>query len=345
MLTENISNNTDFLDGLGLRYVSDDETGFSRRRRGKGFKYLDARGNVVSNENILHRIQSLVIPPAWENVWICRISNGHLQATGRDKRERKQYKYHPKWTTARNETKFEHLKNMGDYLKILRPQVEADFNIQKLTREKVLATVIKVMEQTHIRIGNDEYAEENKSYGLTTLLNKHVDVVGSKVKFHFRGKSGIQHTSTLADARISRIIKKCQELPGQELFGFIDEEGEAQDVTSNHVNKYLRDVVGQSLTAKDFRTWGASVRAVELLLKEPVLENPTKQALKKAECEMIKKAASTLGNTVAVCRKYYVHPQVFQSYASGELEKVSAKIKKREKWLSREEKILLELVK
>lgn len=344
MLTESLSNTTEFLSDLGLRYVSDEETGFSRRRRGKGFRYIDASGNLVSNDNILNRIKSLVIPPAWEDVWICRISNGHLQATGRDKRERKQYRYHSKWTTARNETKFENLKHMGQYLKILRPQVENDFNIQKLSREKVLATVIKVMERTHIRIGNDEYAEENNSYGLTTLLNKHVDVIGSKVKFHFRGKSGIQHTSTLADSRISRIIKKCQELPGQELFGFIDEEGQAQDITSHHVNRYLRDVVGEPLTAKDFRTWGASVRAVELLLNEPTLKNPTQQELKKAECEMIKKAASSLGNTVAVCRKYYVHPQVFKSYANGELEKVAAKIKKREKWLSREEKILLALV-
>ncbi len=201
----------DFLSDLGLRYVRDDAKGFSRKRKGKGFIYLDLSGKRITDPSVITRIQSLVIPPAWEDVWICRLTNGHLQVTGRDQRKRKQYKYHSKWATARNETKFENLQNMGNYLKILRPQVEKDLSLREYCRQKVLAAVIKIIEETNIRVGNDEYAASNKSYGLTTLLNDHVDVRGSKIEFHFRGKSGVEHKSNLVDSRLSRIIKKCQE--------------------------------------------------------------------------------------------------------------------------------------
>lgn len=334
----------DFLSDLGLRYVRDDEKGFTRKRRGKGFNYYDHLGNRLTDETVLARIKSLVIPPAWENVWICRLANGHLQVTGRDKRKRKQYRYHPKWATARNETKFENLQKMGTFLKILRPQIEKDLSLRDFSRQKVLAAVIKVIEETNIRVGNDEYAATNKSYGLTTLLNEHVDVKGSKIQFNFRGKSGIVHKSDLIDARLSRIIKKCQELPGEELFTYVDSDGNPQDVSSHHVNRYLRETVDAPLTAKDFRTWGASRRAVELLLKKDPPKNPTKKELKVLECGMIKEAASSLGNTVAVCRKYYVHPNVFKAFAEGRLHKVAARIKKGEQWLTREEKLLLEIV-
>lgn len=334
----------DFLSDLGLRYVRDDAKGFSRKRKGKGFIYLDLSGKRITDPSVITRIQSLVIPPAWEDVWICRLTNGHLQVTGRDQRKRKQYKYHSKWATARNETKFENLQNMGNYLKILRPQVEKDLSLREYCRQKVLAAVIKIIEETNIRVGNDEYAASNKSYGLTTLLNDHVDVRGSKIEFHFRGKSGVEHKSNLVDSRLSRIIKKCQELPGEELFTYVDGNGNPQDVSSHHVNRYLRETVGAPLTAKDFRTWGASRRAVQLLLEKSAPKSPTKTELKKFECEMIKEAASTLGNTVAVCRKYYVHPNVFKAFAEGRLHKIAAKTKKGEPWLTREEKILLEIL-
>jgi DNA topoisomerase-1 len=319
-----------FAEEAGLRYVRDDRPGLGRRRSGKGFVYLAPDGSRVRDAGVLARIKSLAIPPAWKNVWICRSSQGHLQATGRDARGRKQYIYHSKWKDARNETKFSKLCSFGECLPEIRKRLEEDLSKPGMPREKVLAAVVKTMEITRIRIGNDAYAEENNSFGLTTIHNRHAKVNGSSVKFKFRGKSGVVHEVTFQDRRLSKIIRRCQELPGEELFAYEDENGQTHDVTSGDVNEYLRVVSGEAITAKDIRTWGGTVRAVrELGLLGPAGKKFSDTARKRRHNRILKEVAAYLGNTVTVCRKYYVHPAIFETDCDGRLHKLWRKFTSR----------------
>jgi DNA topoisomerase-1 len=305
----------------GLRYVHDDRPGISREpvpggEAGKsGFRYLDARGEPVEDEATLQRIKSLAIPPAWLDVWICPQANGHLQATGRDARGRKQYRYHPKWREARDEVKYERMIKFGKALPLIRKEVDRALSLPGLPREKVLATIVYLLEATMMRIGNDEYARENKSYGLTTLRNRHVKIDGSEVEFRFRGKSGVYHDVKVHDRRLARIIQRTRDLPGQDLFQYLDEDGERHTVGSADVNDYLRTITGEDYTAKDFRTWSGTVLAA-MALREFEKFDSEAQA-KKNVVRAIESVAERLGNTPSVCRKCYVHPAVLESYLDG----------------------------
>jgi len=299
----------------GLRYVHDDRPGIRREPDKNGFVYLDAKGGPVDDEATLKRIKSLVIPPAWTDVWICPQANGHLQATGRDARGRKQYRYHPKWRTVRDEVKYERMINFGKALPQIRKEVDRALGLPGLPREKVLATIVYLLEATMMRIGNDEYARENKSYGLTTLRNRHVKIDGSEVEFRFRGKSGVYHDVKVHDRRLARIIQRSRDLPGQDLFEYIGDDGEPHGVDSSDVNDYLRDITGEDYTAKDFRTWSGTVLAA-LALQE--FENVDSEAqAKKNVVRAIESVAEKLGNTPSVCRKCYVHPAVLDAYMDG----------------------------
>jgi DNA topoisomerase I len=301
----------------GLRYVTDTKPGIRRRRRGKGFNYVGADGKTVRDKETLKRIRLLVIPPAWGSVWICPIANGHLQATGRDARGRKQSRYHPRWREVRDQTKYEHMMLFGAALPAIRKRVEQDLELPGLTREKVLAAIVRLLETTFIRVGNAEYAKQNHSYGLTTLRNKHVSVRGSTVTFDFKGKSGVEHTIDLADRRLARIVKKCHDLPGYELFQYLDAEGERHAVDASEVNDYLRAISGQDFTAKDFRTWAGTVLACGMLREIGAFDSETQA--KKNVVEAIKRVSARLGNTPSVCRKCYVHPAVLDAYMGGEM--------------------------
>ncbi|KAA6458221.1 DNA topoisomerase IB [Acidobacteria bacterium AB60] len=304
----------------GLRYVSDAKPGIARKRRGKGFRYFGADGKQITDEATLKRIRSLVIPPAWRSVWICPLANGHLQATGRDARGRKQSRYHPRWRAVRDETKYERMKLFGATLPMIRERVEQDLALPGLPRDKVLAAIVRLLETTFIRVGNEEYARENHSYGLTTLHNRHVDVEGSKVHFKFRGKSGKVHEIDLSDRRLARIIKRCQDLPGYELFEYLDDEGNPRSVDASDVNEYLRTITNEGFTAKDFRTWAGTVLACALLRELNVCDSQSQS--KKNVVRAIASVAEMLGNTPSVCRKCYVHPAVIESYMGGTMMKV-----------------------
>lgn len=301
----------------GLRYVSDAIPGIVRQRRGKGFRYLGPDGAPVRDEETLARIKSLAIPPAWTNVWICPNPKGHLQATGRDAKGRKQSRYHPRWREIRDETKYERMLLFGACLPKIRERVERDLAEPGLTRRKVLATVVRLMETTLIRVGNAEYARENHSYGLTTMRNKHVQVDGSTVIFKFQGKSGVRHTIDVTDKRLAKIIQRCQDIPGYELFQYVDENGEHHPIDSADVNEYLREISEQDFTAKDFRTWSGTVLACMALSELDAFESATQA--KKNIVQAIKTVAARLGNTPSVCRKCYVHPAVLESYTAGAL--------------------------
>ena len=291
----------------GLRYVNDEQPGYSRRAKRKDFEYLDTEGKPIRDEQRLLRIKRLTIPPAWTDVWICPSPNGHIQATGRDARGRKQYRYHERWREARDENKFDRLAQFAKALPNIRRRVARDLKLPGLPREKVLATIVRLLERTFIRIGNEEYARENKSFGLTTFKNRHV-----KVLFQFRGKSGRQHEVDVTDRRVAKVIAKCQDLPGQDLFQYLEEGGEVREVSSQDVNEYLRQIAGEDFTAKDFRTWGGTVLAAIALSKQEEFQTK-KQAtsnIKTAICAV----AELLGNTPAVCRKCYVHPIIVQAY-------------------------------
>jgi DNA topoisomerase-1 len=303
----------------GLRYVSDTLPGIRRKKAGKSFLYADATGKGVKDAQTLHRIRSLVIPPAWTNVWICADPRGHLQATGRDARGRKQSRYHPRWRVVRDENKFERMLLFGTTLSRIRTQLEADLALPGLPRNKVLATIVQLMERTLIRVGNEEYARENQSYGLTTMRRKHVQINGSTVVFRFRGKSGKTHEVGVADRRLAHIVRRCQDLPGHELFDYLDDVGERHKVNSADVNDYLRSISGQDFTAKDFRTWAGTVLASLALRKFAEVASETQA--RKNVVEAIKAVARRLGNTPAVCRKCYVHPAILESYLSGKLER------------------------
>jgi DNA topoisomerase-1 len=299
----------------GLRYVTDRMPGIRRRKAGKGFSYVGPDGQRLRDKATLQRIRSLAIPPAYTDVWICPLANGHLQAVGRDARGRKQYRYHPKWRETRDETKFGRMLAFSDALPAIRRRVESDLARPGLPREKVLATVVRLLEITGIRVGNDEYARANRSFGLTTLLNDHVEVSGSTVRFKFRGKSGKIHTTSLNDRRLARIVQRCQALPGEDLFEYVDEDGVEQTIGSGDVNDYLREITGQDFTAKDFRTWAGTTLALAAL--EEIGPAPSEREAKSAIVAAIDRVADQLNNTRAVCRKYYVHPLVFERYLAG----------------------------
>ena len=301
----------------GLRYVTDDEPGIRRVKRGKGFSFVDPQGRAVKDEKTLERIRKLAIPPAWTDVWICPRPNGHLQATGRDARGRKQYRYHADWREVRDETKFGRMIAFGESLPKIRERIEQDMGQRGLGREKVLATVVKLLETTLIRVGNKEYVKQNNSFGLTTLRDQHVDVEGSKLRFEFRGKSGKEHSVEVQDRRLARIVRQCRDLPGQKLFQYLDENGERQSVSSEDVNAYLRETTGEDFSAKDFRTWGGTVLALSALLEVGACES--EREANRAVVEAIKHVSGQLGNRPAICRKYYVHPVVIQTFLEGSL--------------------------
>ncbi len=332
----------------GLRYVTDASPGLGRVKTGEhAFRYVDAHGKKVTDEKTLTRIKALVIPPAWSDVWICPQANGHLQVTGRDQRGRKQSRYHPKWRETRDENKYERMIHFAAALPMIREHVRKDLAKPGLTREKVLATVVSVMEQTHIRVGNQEYAKENKSYGLTTMMNRHVRVDGSEITFDFQGKSRVHHTISLHDKKLARVIKQCSDLPGHELFQFLDDEGNHHAIHSDDVNEYLRDITGQHFTAKDFRTWAGSVLACDLLREFGPFETATQA--KKNVVEAIKTVAEKLGNTPSVCRKCYVHPAVLEAYLGGITAKeakreIEREMAEHESALHAEERALIELL-
>jgi DNA topoisomerase-1 len=301
----------------GLRYVSDAMPGIRRRRAGKGFTYLDPDGRRITDRATLARIRSLAIPPAYTDVWISPHANGHLQATGRDARGRKQYRYHPRWREVRDETKFGRMLAFSEALSRIRKGVERDLSRPGLPREKVLAAVVQLLELTGIRVGNDEYARTNQSFGLTTLRDDHVEVSGSTMRFEFRGKSGKVHRVSLSDRRLARIVARCQSLPGEELFQYVDDEGIHQTIGSSDVNDYLREIAGDDFTAKDFRTWSGTLLALAAL--EELGPAPSEREAKSTVLAAIDRVAERLNNTRAVCRKYYVHPGVFDAYLTGTL--------------------------
>jgi DNA topoisomerase I len=296
----------------GLRYVSDDRPGYTRKSKGDDFEYFDAEGKPITDEQRSLRIKRLAIPPAWTDVWICPNSNCHIQVTGRDARHRKQYLYHERWREVRDENKYDRIIAFGNALPKIRRRVAHDLKLSGLPREKVLATVVQLLERTFIRIGNEEYARENKSFGLTTMKDRHVEVKGAKLRFRFRGKSGKEHEIDVSDRRIAKIVSKLQDLPGQDLFKYCDENGEVRDVKSQDVNEYLREITGEDFSAKDFRTLAGTVLTAVALNAQEKFEN-NKQA-KKNISTAIKAVAQILGNTPAICRKCYVHPAIFESY-------------------------------
>jgi DNA topoisomerase-1 len=299
----------------GLRYVSDAMPGIRRRRAGTGFSYLGADGHLIRDRSVLERIRALAIPPAYTHVWICPLANGHLQATGRDARGRKQYRYHPKWREVRDETKFGRMLAFSAALPTIRRVVEEDLALPGLPRRKVLATVVRLLECTGIRVGNDEYARNNRSFGLTTLQDDHVEVSGATMRFEFQGKSGKTHTVSLSDRRLAKIVRRCQALAGEELFQYVDEEGGQQTIGSGDVNDYLREITGEDFTAKDFRTWAGTMLALSALRE--IGPAATEREAKAAIVNVIDQVANQLNNTRAVCRKYYVHPLVFERFLAG----------------------------
>jgi len=304
-------------ESAGLVYVSDEEPGIRRRRAGKGFTYVGPDGKPVRDEKTLGRIRKLAIPPAYTDVWVCPLHNGHIQATGRDAKGRKQYRYHPRWREVRDSTKFEHIIDFAKALPAIRARIDADMAKRGLPREKVLATVVHLLENTLIRVGNLDYAKQNKSYGLTTLRDRHVDVDGGALRFEFKGKSGKTWKLQVKDRRIARIVKACQDVPGQHLFQYFDENGERHAVTSSDVNAYLREISGRDITAKDFRTWAGTVLAAMALSEFEVFDSNAKA--KKNVRAAIEKVSARLGNTPTICRKCYIHPEVLTCYLEGAL--------------------------
>jgi DNA topoisomerase-1 len=301
----------------GLRYVRAGGPCILRRRCGRSFRYIGPEGKPLRDRQALQRVRSLVIPPAWRDVWICPSPNGHLQAVGWDARGRKQYRYHPLYRQVRDQAKFSRMIAFGAMLSVIRKHVRRDLKRPGLPREKVLAAMVRLLERTWIRVGNEEYARENDSFGLTTLRNQHVRVAGDRLRFHFRGKSGQEHVLELNDRKLARIVRQCREIPGQELFQYLDENGDACRVDSADVNRYLREITGQDFTAKDFRTWAGTVLAArELAACGPA---PSEAALKRNVAGAVKRVAEELGNRAATCRKYYVHPAVVEAYADGSL--------------------------
>lgn len=301
----------------GLRYVTDTMGGIRRKRVGRGVSYLRPDGSRVRDAATLNRIKALVIPPAWTDVWICPFPEGHIQVTARDAKGRKQYRYHPKYRAVRDETKFGRMLEFSELLPGIREHLEHDLALPALPRPKLLATVVWLLERTFIRVGNDEYARDNRSYGLTTMRRRHLTVSGWRMDFEFRGKSGVKHAVAVTDRRIARIIQHCQSLPGEELFQYLDEEGKRQSVDSGDINEYLRQISGREVTAKDFRTWAGTMLAAAALCR--LGPAPTEKQAKANIVSAVDEVARRLGNTRAVCRKYYVHPAILNAYLEGQV--------------------------
>jgi len=305
-----------------LRFSSDSEPGITRRRAGSGFFYVGLTGRRVADQAVLARIRKLAIPPAYRDVWICRDVSGHLQATGIDARGRKQYRYHERWRSVRDAHKFERMMAFGRALPRLRRRISRDLKLPGMPRDKVLATIVRLLERTLIRVGNEEYARSNHSYGLTTLRNRHVGVKGNVARFSFRGKHGIKHEVAVEDPRVSAVLRKCLDLPGQELFEYVDEDGTVRDVGSSDVNEYLKSIAGEDFTAKDFRTWYATTSVLESLAGRPFnTVRESKEAVQRA----LRAVADKLANTPAMCRKCYVNPVVVDAFMAGELREVTLK--------------------
>jgi len=318
----------------GLRYVTDRIPGIRRIARGKHFSYVAPDGKEITDEEELRRIKALAVPPAYNDVWICPVANGHLQATGRDARGRKQYRYHKRFREIRDETKYGRMIAFAQVLPKIRQRIEQDLKLPGLPREKVLATVVQLLETTAIRIGNDEYARENSSFGLTTLRNRHANVNGSTIRFSFRGKSGIRHAIDLQDKRLAKIIRQCQALPGQQLFEYVEDDGTTRAIDSSDVNEYIREISGEDFSAKDFRTWVGTVTCAMLLTQEQGAETQTDR--KTRVTAVIKDVAQRLGNTPAVCRKCYVHPDVVEAYMEAGKLDLQRKLRHTEGLLSEE---------
>jgi DNA topoisomerase I len=302
-------------EAAGLCYVTDEMPGIRRRRHGRGFSYLDPDGQLLRDPEMLKRFRALVIPPAWTEVWICPVANGHLQVTARDARGRKQYRYHPSFRQQRDGIKFDRMIAFSDVLLAIRQRVEHDIALADLPREKVMATVVWLLERTLIRIGSNEYAKANKSFGLTTLRQRHVQVLGARLRFDFRGKSGVVHSVAVTDRRVARIVQRCQELPGQELFQYVDDAGARQSVQAEDVNQYLQEIAGRDVTAKDFRTWAGTMLTAESL--RAMGPAASKRQAERNVVEAIDRTAARLGNTRSVCRKYYIHPALIEAYLEG----------------------------
>jgi DNA topoisomerase-1 len=301
----------------GLRYVTGAGPCIRRVRSGKYFRYIGTDGKPLKDPRHLARIRSLAIPPAWTNVWICPSPNGHLQATGRDVRGRKQYRYHSEYRSTRDQAKFSRMMAFGAALAVIRKHVARDIRRRGLPREKVLATVVRLLETTFIRVGNEEYARDNESFGLTTMHDRHVRIAGAKLMFHFRGKSGLEHSVELTDQRLARIVRECRELPGYELFQYVDASGEVRNIDSADVNHYIHEISGQDFTAKDFRTWAGTVLAAGELHSAGPRQNATQT--RKTIVAATRTVATRLRNRPATCRKYYIHPAILDSYEDGSL--------------------------
>jgi DNA topoisomerase I len=299
----------------GLKYVSDGFAGIRRRRAGSGWIYFAPNGARIRDADKRKRLNSLAIPPAWTDVWICPDPDGHIQATARDARGRKQYRYHTQYREARDRSKFRHMLEFSEVLPLLRERIERDLKSEALTRDQVLATVIRLLDKTLIRVGNDEYARENGSFGLTTLRQRHAKVDGTRVRFSFRGKSGVEHNVAIIDKRLARIIQSCQDLPGHELFQYVDEEGRRQAITSDDVNAHLREIAGRDISAKDFRTWGGTMHAA--LALQAMGPAASRREADRNIVKALDIVCERLGNTRAVCRKYYVHPALIDAYLMG----------------------------
>lgn len=302
---------------VGLRYVTDSKPGILRCRAGRSFFYRDAKGQTITDPATLARIRKLAIPPAWNNVWICAAANGHLQATGVDVKGRKQYRYHPDWRALRDETKYNRMIAFGRALPVIRARVAQDLKHEGMPREKILATIVRLLETTLIRIGNREYARHNASFGLTTLRTRHVTVAGDTVHFEFRAKSGKMRRLDLKDRTMARLVKRCRDLPGYELFQYLGPDGERHSITSDDVNEYLKEITGADFTAKDFRTWAGTVLAALALQEFEAFDSEA--AAKRNITRAIEQVAGRLGNTVSICRKCYVHPEIFDAYLEGSL--------------------------
>ena len=308
----------DAADAAGLAYVSDEQPGITRKKSGRGWTFLDAEGKTITDHWERKRIASIGVPPAYTSVWICPKANGHIQATGRDDKGRKQYRYHPKWSEARDAAKYAHMAEFGQLLPGIRKRVDSDMRKQGLPREKVLATVVSLLEKSLIRVGNEDYAKENKSYGLTTLRTRHLEVEGATMRFDFKGKSGKTWNLDVKDRRVAKVVRSIQDLPGQQLFQYVDADGHRQPVDSSDVNAYLREISGGAdITAKDFRTWAGTVLASIALQEYEAVDSQAR--MKKNVKAAIETVAKKLGNTVTICRKCYVHPHVISSYLDGSL--------------------------
>lgn len=313
------SNGPETAKAARLRYVSDERPGITRRRAGRGFSYRDPDGETIRDGKVRARIEQLAIPPAWTDVWICPNPAGHIQATGRDDRGRKQYIYHERWREVRDAHKYDHLVDFAAVLPVIRERTDHDLRMRGLPREKVLAGVVRLLEATLIRVGNQEYARVNQSFGLTTLRAKHVDLEGNTISFQFSGKGGIEQDIDVTDQRLARLVKQCLEIPGYEVFRYLDDDGERHLVESDDVNAYLQEISGEELTAKDYRTWGGTLAGARELAGHPRPED--ERAGAQTVNDVIKSVAEMLGNTPTICRKCYVHPAIIEAYHDGNLQR------------------------